>query len=223
MGTKILCCRNLEAEVRLAMKNCGCSYPLEVLSENDHDVPARLRQRIQEKLDHMDGADRVLLAFTTCGGAAAGLRSGDFQLVIPRTDDCLSLLLGSMERRKAMGFGLFLTKGWLEHEKSIPRELLRIREKYPPARAEKIIRTMYGHFDSLNVIDTGAYEVAEIIPRTQALAQQLGLAHRVVLGSLAYLEELLQETHDPLRFLIIPPRSTVQVEDTLFAASNSTK
>ena len=36
-------------------------------------------------------------------------------------------------------------------------------------------------------------------------------------------EELLQETHDPLRFLIIPPCSTVQVEDTLFAASNSTK
>lgn len=122
MRTKILSCRTLEMEVRLAMEKCGCCMELEVLQENNHDVPLLLRRKIQEKLDAMENMDRVLLAFTTCGGTMAGLKTGDFELVIPRLDDCLSLLMGSMEQRKAAlegGFGIFLTQGWLNHEKSV--------------------------------------------------------------------------------------------------------
>ena len=32
MKTKILCCRNLEPEMRLAMKKCGCPWELHVLT-----------------------------------------------------------------------------------------------------------------------------------------------------------------------------------------------
>ena len=226
MRIKILACRNLEAEVRLAMRRSGCTYPLEVLAENNHDVPKLLRQRIQERLDEIQDADRVLLAFTACGGAITGLRSGNFELVIPRVDDCLSLLLGSMERRRAVlegGFGIFLTKAWLDHERSMPAELRRIYEKYPPERAQKIVKAMYGHFDSLNVIDTGAYDVAQILPRTEELAKMLGLEHRIVPGTLSYLEELLGGSYDPARFLVIPPETEVADADTLIVSSEAQK
>ena len=116
MRTKILCCRTLEPEIRLAMEKCGCQWELEVLQENNHDVPNLLRRNIQEKLDAMTEVDRVLMAFAICGGSMVGLRTGDFELVIPRVDDCLSLLMGSMQRRKEAlegGFGMFVTESWM--------------------------------------------------------------------------------------------------------------
>lgn len=221
MRTKILSCRTLEPEVRLAMEKCGCGFELEVLQENNHDVPARLRQNIQKKLDSMEDVDRVLLAFTTCGGTMVGLQTGNYELVIPRLDDCLSLLMGSMARRKEVlegGFGLFVTKSWLENENNTAAQLERIRSKYPEARAKKIIEVMYGNFDSFNVIDTGAYDVHTVLPRTEALARQLGLKHRIVPGTTGYLEELLQGPYDPQRFIRIPPHTTVTEADTLLHA-----
>lgn len=218
MRTKILSCRTLEREVRLAMESCGCRWELEVLRDSNHDVPARLRSRIQEKLDAMENIDRVLLAFTTCGGAMTGLRSGAFELVIPRLDDCLSLLMGSMEHKKEVlegSFGLFVTQGWLEHESNTAAQLEHIRSKYPAARAKRIIETMYGNFDSLNVIDTGAYDVHAILPRTEALARELNLKHRIVEGTLDRLENLLQGPYDPQQFITIPPHTVVTETDTL--------
>lgn len=183
MKTVILCCASLEKEVRLAMARKEISYPLHILTDNNHDVPNRLREAIQRELDGIQDADRVLMAFGTCGGAMVGLRTGNFQLILPRVDDCLSLLVGSMEQRYAAlqgGFGIFLTESWLSSSRSMENELERIRRVYPPKRAETIIRLMYRNFDSLNVIDTGAYPVESILPRTQALAEQLHLTHRVV-------------------------------------------
>lgn len=212
MKTKILSCGTLEKEVRLAMERCHAQIPLVLLEENNHDVPHRLSACIQEKLDQMADVDRVLMAFGTCGGAMVGLRSGKAEMIIPRVDDCLSLLMGSMERRYAStgnGFGVFLTESWLNNEKSMEAELDRIEQRYSPSRAARVIQMLYRNFDSLNVIDTGAYDVSSILPRTLALAQRLSLKHRIVQGTTAYLEELLQGPWDPDRFIIIPPGTTI--------------
>lgn len=220
MRTKILCCRTLEPEVRLAMEQCACPWELKVLQQNNHDVPGKLRQNIQKELDAITDADRVLLAFTVCGGATVGLRTGDFEMVIPRVDDCLSLLMGSMERRRAAtegGFGLFVTEGWMNHENNTEAELQRIRQKYPPERAKKVIEAMYGNFDSLNVIDTGAYDPEEILPRTRELARQLGLKHRVVEGTTSYLQRLLQGPYEEPHFAVIAPHTTVTEEAMLLS------
>ena len=175
MKTVILCCASLEKEVRLAMARKEISYPLHILTDNNHDVPNRLREAIQRELDGIQDADRVLMAFGTCGGAMVGLRTGNFRLILPRVDDCLSLLMGSMEQRYAAlqgGFGIFLTESWLSSSRSMENELERIRRVYPPKRAETIIRLMYRNFDSLNVIDTGAYPVESILPRCFSRAGQ---------------------------------------------------
>lgn len=218
MKTVILCCVSLEKEVRLAMARKEISYPLHILTDNNHDVPNRLREAIQRELDGIRDADRVLMAFGTCGGAMVGLRTGNFQLILPRVDDCLSLLMGSMEQRYAAlqgGFGIFLTESWLSSSRSMENELERIRRVYPPKRAETIIRLMYRNFDSLNVIDTGAYPVESILPRTQALAEQLHLTHRMVPGDSRYLETLLTGPWDAGRFICIPENTVITDADVL--------
>lgn len=41
--------------------------------------------------------DRILLATGFCGDSFCGLETRHTELIIPRTDDCISLLLGSAE------------------------------------------------------------------------------------------------------------------------------
>lgn len=110
MKTVILCCASLEKEVRLAMARKEISYPLHILTDNNHDVPNRLREAIQRELDGIQDADRVLMAFGTCGGAMVGLRTGNFQLILPRVDG-LSVpahgLHGAALRRAAGGLRHF--------------------------------------------------------------------------------------------------------------------
>lgn len=72
---------------------------------------------------------------------------------------------------------------------------------------------MYQNFDSLNVIDTGAYPVESILPRTQALAEQLHLTHRVVTGDSRYLETLLTGSWDMRRFICIPENTVITDAD----------
>lgn len=74
---------------------------------------------------------------------------------------------------------------------------------------------MYRNFDSLNVIDTGAYPVESILPRTQALAEQLHLTHRVVPGDSRYLETLLAGPWDAGWFICIPENTVITDADVL--------
>lgn len=218
MKTVVLACQSLQNEVKLAMKRANFTLPLVILEENNHDVPTLLRENIQRKLDTLTQYDRVILAFGTCGGAMVGLKTGNFELILPRVDDCLSILMGSMERRQEVlegGFGIFLTDRWLLHEKNMRSELDRIEKRYSPEQAKKVIAVMYGKFDSLNVIDTGAYDVPSILPQTKALAQRLNLTHRIQQGTTAYLEELLTGPWPKERFIRIAPQTAVTGADTL--------
>lgn len=222
MKTVILACRSLEKEVRLAMSRSGVQLPLTVLNDNNHDIPANLRKNLQQLLDGLEPCGRVLLAFGICGGAMAGLRTHGFELILPRVDDCLSLLMGSMERRQAVlqgGFGIFLTDSWLRNDRSMAAELDRIERRYPPQRASQVIQAMYGKFDSLNVIDTGAYPLESILPQTRALARKLNLEHRIQQGTTAYLEQLLTGPWPPERFIRVPPDSMITDAQVLLTSN----
>ena len=82
------------------MARVGCDYPVLWLESGLHNWPDKLQNRIQELLDQCQSYDTVLLAMSFCGNSVAGLETRDFQLVIPRSDDCITLLLGSLTRRQ---------------------------------------------------------------------------------------------------------------------------
>ncbi|MDR3556290.1 MAG: DUF1638 domain-containing protein [Syntrophobacteraceae bacterium] len=222
METVVLACNTIRDEIEKAALDTHCPYRFAWVESGLHLVPGSLRLRLQEELDRMNGAQRVLLAFGICGGAVTGLKTGNFQLVIPRVDDCITLLLGSAEiKRRCAGRGgvYFLTRGWLEGEANIWKEYHATLARFGPERTERIYRKMLAHYKFLGLIDTGAYELSDLLPRAREICAALQLELLTLEGQDQYLRRLLQGPWDEDYFATIPPFTTVELTDLCLDSS----
>lgn len=135
MKTYILACSTLQEELNDAMKQTNLDIPVIWLKSGLHNVPRKLNAALQEAINQAEGegAEQILFAFGFCGNAMAGLASSTARLVIPRADDCITLLLGSFKRRQAIQSEqgtYFMTKGWLDGERNIWTEYRYVMERY---------------------------------------------------------------------------------------------
>ena len=123
MKTIMIACKTIERELKKAIRDTGISYPCTWLESGLHNYPEKLREALQKTLDEISSeTERVILAFGYCGNAVNGLKTGNFQLILPRVDDCITLMLGSFKKRQeisAEAASYFLTKGWLDGERNI--------------------------------------------------------------------------------------------------------
>ena len=207
MDTVIVSCRTLETELELARRQTGVRCPVRYLESGLHNTPAKLNARLTELFSELT-ADRVLLAMGYCGNAVSGLRAGDFELIVPRADDCITLLLGSHARRMRTGKELaayFLTEGWLRGERNIWTEYRYTMEKYGEEVGRMITDTLFSTYRTLALLDTGAEPVQPLVEKTRVIADTLHLRQEIVSGSLAYLRELLTGPWPETRFLRVPP------------------
>lgn len=213
MATVVLACRTLEAELREALANTDSQCSVKWIESGLHNVPKHLRNRIQQELDACpEEIDTVLMAMSFCGNSVSGLCTQDFSLVIPRCDDCIDLLMGSVERRREEYATYFLTEGWLRGERNIWSECRMTLEKYGEKRGRRIIRAMLGHYRNLAYLDTGL-DIPKTEETIQAIAKEIGLEYMRITGTLEYLERLLTGPWDKERFLVVPPRSSIKEED----------
>ena len=215
MDTCIISCGTIRKEVEKAHKAAGVPYPIFWLESGLHNYPEQLRAALQEKLAEAKDYSRVLLAMGFCGNAICGLRSGDGDLIIPRVDDCISLLLGSAAHRRELVEGCgtyFLTDGWLHSEKSIWSEYQYAVKRYGERRGGAIMRSMLKNYQRLGVIDSGAYPVESILEETHTVADALGLRHEVMEGTDAFLRALFTGPWDNSRFLTVPPHTEITPE-----------
>ena len=211
MNATIIACKTLENELQAAMETLSCTYPILWLESGLHNFPEKLHAVLQESLDQCH-SDIVLMAMGFCGNSVVGLHTGNFQLVIPHVDDCISLLLGSMENRvesSDQGSTYFLTEGWLKGERNIWTEYEYVMEKYGTRRGERIFQTMFKHYRHIGLLDTRCYDLAPARAESQKIADQLRLDLRILTADNHYLTELLSGNWDTEKFTIIPANSSV--------------
>ena len=209
MNAVIVACRTLEKELLAAMGVKNCTYPILWLEAGRHNVPESRRQEIQHHLDSCTGYDTVILAASLCGNLVVGLQTHNFQMIVPRCDDCITLLLGSAARRNENAATYFLTDGWLSGKDNIWTEYQRTLEKYGEIRGKRIFSSMLAHYEKLAFVDTGCGDVSAQI---QDIAAELELDYTRLEGSLSYLEELLSGSWDERRFLVVPPHAEISQE-----------
>ncbi|MDR1421337.1 MAG: DUF1638 domain-containing protein [Coriobacteriales bacterium] len=226
MKTVLLACKTIKAEIDHVLNATGQGatglkatgqgdLPVVWIESGLHNTTDRLHLAMQEALDRIERAenpDRVLLGFGFCGNAVLDLRTGDYTLVIPRVDDCITLLLGSFAVRKeisAEGGTYFLTPGWMGHESNIYAEYQYALDKYGKRLTDDIYREILAHYENLGIIDTGVYDFEAFVEQTKVVARTLGLRQRPIRGTLRYIERLLAGPWPDVEFVTVPKFAVV--------------
>jgi hypothetical protein len=217
VGTVLVACETVRDEIIRSLAALGLDYPVIWLEGGLHNVPWRLRERLAQILREADGrCDRLLIALGYCGGGVAGLRTGDYETVLPLTDDCLSLLLGSLAARERASKPVtyFLTKGWLSHEQNVVTAYESASRQFDPETAIRLNRILLEGYGRFGLLDTGAYDLEEAGERVRPLAESLGLLVETIPSDPGWLNSFLLGDHgDEGLFLRLPPRSKLSPDD----------
>ena len=218
MATAIIACETIRCELTRAMEDVGASHPVYWIESGLHNTPKTLRSRLSETIvqAESEGATRLLAAMGFCGNSFTEVETRNVELILPRVDDCISLLLGSTQRRREFSeteAAYFLTQGWMRGERNIWVEYQYSVEKYGEEMARDLAQMMYGHYRTLALLDSGSEPLGPLIEGTKIIAETLHLEQKVVPATRDYLEELLRGPWNDKRFVIVAPNSTISVKD----------
>lgn len=128
MWIHIIACRVLTRELSYFASQSPHTVDITWLPQGLHDTPAKLRMKVSETIDslyeqwekrelkHMP--DVIVLGYGLCSNGVVGIQARDIPLVVPRTDDCIALFLGSQQRYlelfHAYAGTFWLNSGWVE-------------------------------------------------------------------------------------------------------------
>ncbi len=189
----------------------------ETLDFGLHLHPDDLRESLQRKIEAVSRrAEVLLLGYGLCSMAVVGLKAADATLVIPRTDDCIGIFLGSCAAYRAQierePGTYYLTKGWIEVGDSPFEEHQRLVEKYGEAKAERMTRLMLKNYKRLGFINTGQHEIERYRAYAKRAAERFNLHFEEIEGSSALVRKMILGPWDG-EFVIVPPGRTVRYED----------
>ena len=196
------------------------AVPITFFDYGLHAVPKNLRQTIQQAIDNIEQPSLILLGYGLCGNGLDRINAGKHFLLIPRTDDCIAILLGSYqayrrEMDKEPGT-YYLSKGWLEAGTNPLAESRTYEQKYGAETATFLMDTQYRHYRRLMLVARNASELKTYRPQAQEVAAycaRWGMRYEELLGSDDYLQRLVEiainfdQTGDD--FLLIPPGGTL--------------
>jgi hypothetical protein len=201
--TLVVACNMIHDEVVCAMTESGSDHVIEWIEEGLHSSIRKLHDAVQQALDAAEtaGYERVLLAFGTCGNMTEDLKTHNFELIMPKTDDCVSLMLYPHRPAKQTGV-YYLTRGWIKSGKNAWNDREQFVQRFGEKKADRLMAVLLGSYHSMSVIDTGAYPVDEIWAESLELADKLKLTHGAEQGSVDWIRQLITGPWDEnfLRF-----------------------
>ncbi|MGB9521573.1 MAG: DUF1638 domain-containing protein [Anaerolineales bacterium] len=212
--TKVLACATVIEEI---LPHLPQKMDYEVLDFGLHLSPTSLRQRLQNAIDaSAPKYDTLLLGYGLCSMAVIGIKANACRLVIPRTDDCIAIFLGSQkayrdQASKEIGT-YYLTKGWIEVADTPFDEYERLVSQYGVERAQRIIKTMLNHYTRLVYIDTGNSDKTKYVAYARKIAEKFNLRFEEIRGSNSLILKLLNGEWDE-EFLVVEPGNTITFLD----------
>lgn len=185
-----------------------------------HERSNSLREKLQKEINNSQNFDIIVLGYGLCGRGTEGLVSPKSTLVIPRCEDCISMLLGSDEERKkqlAIEPGTyFLTRGYIgdtDFNGIITSGFLELKDKYDKETWEWITKEMLKNYKRLAFINTGNYDITKWKEIAKKEAEKYGLRFEEIKGSNNLLSKIINGNWDK-QFLIV--KSGVKVTPEMF-------
>jgi hypothetical protein len=194
----------------------GLAGEITFLDYGLHAVPRNLKITLQAHIDNLAEPSLVVLGYGLCGNGLDGIKAGLHTLLVPRTDDCIAILLGSYQAYQRQfndsPATYYLSKGWLESGSNPLQEYQRYVEKYGEKQAKWLMDTQYRHYKRLALVAHQPEDLEKYRPRAKEVADycaQWGVIYEEILGSDEYLRRLgqvaqaLELAGDD--FVVVPP------------------
>ena len=164
-----------------------------------HKIPKNLRQTIQTAIDSIDQPSLILLGYGLCGNGLNNINAGKHYLLIPRSDDCIAVLLGSYqaykrEMDKEPGT-YYLSKGWLEAGSNPLQEYLDLEKKYGQDKANWLMEYQYHNYKRLMLVARNPQELEYYRPKALEVAEycsRFGMKYAEMIGSDDYFNTLVE-------------------------------
>lgn len=191
-----------------------------------HERPDDLRQTLQAQIDQAAGYDYILLAYGLCSRGTADLIARETPVVIPRSHDCIALLLGSDQRYQAEFSQhpgtYYYSPGWVERKEGEVNqggfEIVKHRqaeerfgeyvEKYGEDNARFLLEQesqWLANYNRAVFLDMGLGDIDYYRRFTQQIAQEHGWSYEELPGDTRLIDRLLAGDWDESEFLIVNP------------------
>jgi hypothetical protein len=163
-----------------------------------HVVPKNLTKELQHAIDQIEDPSFIVLGYGLCGNGLVGIKSGKHTLLVPRTDDCIAILLGSYDAYRDV-FSTepgtyYLTKGWLEAGSNPLQEYRGYVEKYGPEKADMIMDLQYQNYSRLLFVAHDQDDLEQYHDQVIEIAsfcQRWDMRFEKRLGSARYIRRLI--------------------------------
>lgn len=205
----IISCRTLEKEVMTVIGETGCSYPVYFLPLGLHSDPNKLREYIQNLIDSLGNVDEVLLCVSGCGSGTKGLKATTAGLVIPKTADCIDVLLSKKDGKSIQRDpkGIFMTQSWIDASRNSVLDFEYMVQTRGKEYATAAARRLYAGYEHFYIIDTGTYDINSVQEYLTPLIEAIDGTMDIIPGEYQVLQDLISGNWGEL-FQFVPKGQT---------------
>ena len=208
----IIACSSLSEYVEYAQKKVGTDHPVYYLDRQYHRDPAEMRSKVIETIERLpEDTETVLVVMGFCGGSWDGVRA-PFRMVLPRIDDCVSLLLQTGDLPIS---DLKLPKHlYVRALEPATESFKRIFDSLTSDKDEETKRRYHEDwkrcYDCISIIDTGINDCRreDYFETVKMDADWLDAKTEYVSGGAHLIEKLLRGEWDE-QFLVLEPNAAV--------------
>ena len=228
MRIHIMACRVLTRE--LSRLICGCQNAVDItwLPQGLHDTPTVLHNSIVEELDRLEHLmerrlirrkpDYIVMGYGLCSKATVGLEAKSIPLVIPRTEDCIALFLGSQERYlqyfKEYPGTYWMNSQWIQDiPHADPDYMERLRETYMEEYEDEetveylleMEKSSLAVYSRVGYIRTDTFDDCRQRKMAEDMARRFELQYKEFNGENRMLKKIVMGEFNDKDFLIVPP------------------
>ncbi len=223
----IIACRVLQREFSDALARTPLKIDISYLPQGLHNTPDALRNMLQAEIDRIFEhrragltsylPDAIVLGYGLCSNAVIGLTGRSLPLIVPRTDDCMALFLGSQARYleyfRSHSGTYWLNNGWVEASRVPTKQEIEshradLIEKYGEDNADFLIEQELlwtKNYKSCGFIDSPLFHNEEYCDLARRFAADFSWSFFRVDGDSRMIEGICRGEFPEDEYLICPP------------------
>jgi hypothetical protein len=186
-----------------------------------HRVPKKLTKSLQAAIDSIATPSLIVLGYGMCGNGLLGIQAGIHTLLMPKTEDCIAIFLGSDEAYRAEFNAhpgtYYLTGGWLEAGSDPLKEYQTYLEKYGQETTDFVMDQQYKNYTRLALVGHSEDDLATYRERALRVAEyckRWNMSYHEMRGSDNYVRRLVEVALDLSKadntFRVVPPGGKIE-------------